>query len=142
MATITFDSETLRLMNYFKEITGVACRDCFEFGGTIVFVTGAGEAGKAIGKLGINRQLLEKKLHTRVKILGASETPEELVRNFLLPVVPGSVSFSEADSIINIKFMQSKERRILLSQNLERLKLLKAVMARYFPNVANIIVLQ
>ena len=142
MANIVLDSEILRLMNYFKDITRVSCRDCFEFNNIIVFVTNANEAGLAIGREGVNKQLLEKKLHKRVKIFGAAESPEGLVKNFMLPVVPENVSLSEDGSVVNIKFVQSKERRILLSQNLERLKLLKTAMARYFPKIMNIMVLQ
>ena len=166
---LTFDSETLRLMNYFKQATKVQCRDCFEFNGTIVFVTNAKEAGLAVGREGSNKRFLERNLHKKVKILGAADAPQELTRNFVLPLRPAEVKLERQNSknsqseflnhnraetlasnprdsddseVISIKFNTPGERRVLLSRNLENLKLLKAVMARYFPNIANIIVLQ
>ncbi|MFH0869156.1 MAG: NusA-like transcription termination signal-binding factor [archaeon] len=141
---ITFDSETLRLMMYFKQATRVSCRDCFEVNGIIVFVTDAKETGLAVGKGGMNKKALESSLHKKVKILGHAENPVELTRNFLVPMQATDISLVTEDGkdLIKIQFPSPKERRILLSNNLENLKLLKAVMARYFPNIANILVLQ
>ncbi len=141
---ITFDSEALRMMGYFKQVTRVACKDHFEFNGTLVFITDAKEAGLAVGKGGANKRILEDRLHKKVKIVGHAEGPVGLVRNFLLPLMPVDVSEAseEGKELVKIKFASPKERRLLLSRNLENLKLLKAVVARYFPNISNILVLQ
>ncbi len=141
---ITFDSETLRLMAYFKQATRVSCRDCFEANGTLVFTTEPKETGLAVGKGGMNKKALENSLHKKVKILGHAENPVELTKNFLMPMQATDIALVSEDGkdVIKIQLPSPKERRILLSNNIENLKLLKAIMARYFPNIANILVLQ
>lgn len=140
MTIFKYDSTFIGYMNFFKTLTGVDARDCFPLDGILLFVTEKGKAGLAIGKAGKNILNLKSKLKKNVKIIETSDSAEGLVANFVFPLRP--ISVSKEENKVNIKFASSRERRVLLSNNLENLKQLKFVVKRYFPDIEDIIVLQ
>ncbi len=165
MVSLKFDSEALQRIQLFKQVTKVDCKDSFEFrvehslsetapqNSFVVFVTAPRTAGLAIGKAGENVKFLRSKLNKFVKIIDEAETPEDLILNFVYPMQPlfvkiESKSATDASGnassikVANIKFANAGERRTLLGNNLANLKLLKFIVKRYFPDIADVMVLQ
>ncbi len=137
-----YDSSILGYMSLFKKITKVNAKDCLVIDGSLIFFTNPGQAGLAVGKAGKNIKSLKTSLNKDIKIAEWSDDPSKLISNLIFPLIPESVELSEDGSTINIKFKSSKERRILLADNQKKLKDLKEIIIKYFPNIKSIIVLQ
>jgi len=84
--TITFTTETLRLLTLFENVTNVPVKDCFVDNGTVYFIVEEGKIGLAIGKGGTSIKKAEKVIGKKVKVfeyipllenetVNASETP-------------------------------------------------------------------
>ncbi len=139
-----FDANIIGYINLFKKITRVEAKDCFTTNGMIIFITEPGQAGLAVGKQGRNIQDLKRDLQKDVKIIEHADNPSDLVKNFVFPLEPANVFLSEQDSkkIINVQFSSGRERRFLLGENQAKLKQLKEIIKRYFPEIEEIIVPQ
>lgn len=135
-----YDANLLGYMNVFKKITGVDLKDCFVFEDIVIFVTEPGKAGLAIGKGGKNIQSLKNNLKKEFKILEFADSPENLAKNFVYPAKP--VSITKEDNKLSIQFSSGRERRMLLGENQKKLKQLKALMKRYYPDIEDIIIPQ
>jgi|GEM_PF-742886 len=148
MVVLKYDANLLGYMNSFKQMTNVDLRDCFIVNDHIIFVTEAGKAGLAIGKEGKNIQSLRHAFNKDIKIMEHSEDPLSLVKSYLFPLKPAKVELVDDKTstgdlkVINIKFSNARERRVLLGENQTKLKLLKEIVARYYKEISNIIVLQ
>ena len=140
MVVKKYDINLLGYMNIFKKITGIDLKDCFTLNDTIIFVTETGKAGLAIGKGGKNIQNLKNSLKKEFKIMDYASNPEMLARNFVYPVKPVSVSVE--NNKLSIQFATGRERRLLLSNNQKKLKQLKAIVKRYYPEIEDVIVPQ
>ena len=140
MPVLKYDTTFLGYMRLFKSVTGADAKDCFMFNETLVFITEKGQTGLAIGKQGTNIKALKKGLKKNVIILETANTPEDLVKHFVFPLTPESVL--KNGNKINVKLKTSGERRMILSNNLEKLKQLKFIVNRYFPDIEDIIILQ
>ena len=68
MSKIVYDSDLLKLMNLFEQITKANLKDCFvDDNGLLTFIVQEGEIGKAIGKKAVNVKNLEKMLNRKIK---------------------------------------------------------------------------
>jgi transcription antitermination factor NusA-like protein len=94
----------------------------------------------AVGKEGKNILRLKASLKKEIKIMETAENPTDLVTNFVWPQKP--VSVTREGNIISIIFPNSRDRRVLLSNNKVKLNQLKAVVKRYFPEIEEIILPQ
>ena len=138
---IKYDSASLGFIALFKSMTGVDAKDYFSLDdGTLLFVTEKGAAGLAAGKEGRNIQRLKAGTKKEVKIMETAANPEELVTSFVWPQRPTSVT--REGNIISITFPNSRDRRVLLSNNKIKLNQLKMVMKRYFPEIEDILLPQ
>jgi N utilization substance protein A len=144
MTVLKYDIALIGYMNQFKKTTGVDAKDCFVLDDVIIFITEPGKAGLAIGKGGNNIIALKNGLKKNIKIIEAADSPENLVANFVYPLQPTKIFIEEKDGkkLINIQFGASRERRMLLSESQTKLKQLKAIVHRYYPDIDNILVLQ
>ena len=135
-----YDIDLLGYMNLFKKITNVNPKDCFKIDDVIFFVTDPGKAGLAIGKGGKNIIQLKNNLKKEFKILEFADKPEKLAENFVFPAKPASVSVE--DGKLSIQFLKGRERRMLLTNEQKKLKQLKTILKRYFPEIEDVIIPQ
>jgi len=126
-------------MNIFRKVTNILPLDYFEVNSELVFVVNRAQVGAALGNGGKNIRKLRDLLNKKIKVVGSGKDAEELVTNFLYPVKPKNNSID--NSLIELEFNQGSERRLLLRNGQNQLKLLKSIVKRYFPEVAEIKVL-
>lgn len=134
-----FDAECLQYMSIFGRATGITPKDYFEANSELVFIVDKDKVGAALGREGKNIRMLRERLNRNIKVMGAGGSASELAANFLYPLKARSITI-EADTL-NIDFAVHSERRILLNNQQSRLKLLKSVVKRYFPEILDIRVL-
>ena len=142
MSVIKFDTNDLKLLSLFEKVTKVRPNDCITEDGQITFITPEKTAAKAVGKKGKNILNLKTQLKKDVKIIEFSADPLQLTRNALHPLDIESIELDQETNIINVKLKTARNRRILLSNNLKKLKELKALIQRYNKEVTDIKILQ
>lgn len=141
MSVLKYDASSLGFMAHFRNVTGFDAKDCFSLDdGTLIFVTEKGITGLAVGKEGKNLLRLKASLKKEIKIIESADNPAGLVTNCIWPQKPLSVT--REGNIISITFPKSRDRRVLLSNNKAKLKQLKAVVKRYFPEIEDILLPQ
>jgi len=138
------DGTTLACMALFEKITKVAPRDCFAYGDALIFVTPKGKAAKAIGKNGQNIKILEQTIKKQIRVIEYGENLIGLIKNctFPLKVVSAKVVTSNGRKHVQIKMNCYKARRAILADNQKRLKFLKFVIKRYYPDISDVFVIQ
>lgn len=86
--SIKFDTETIRSINLFEEITGVEVKDALTQNNSAYFVVEEGKVGLAVGKGGETINKVQEDLDKEVKVLEYSDSLKEFVEN----IVPANVS--------------------------------------------------
>jgi NusA-like KH domain protein len=135
---LKFDSETLGLLKLFRQATSVDARDCFSTEEFVIFLAEPGKAGLAIGKAGENVKKLASLLKKNVRVYEYAEGPCGLVKNFIYPA-KADIQVKDEGRLITISFENMRERRNLLSNNLQNLKLLKEIVKRHHPEIQNVV---
>lgn len=94
---VRFDTETIRTIKVFEEITGVNVRDCVVTDDWAYFVVEEGKAGLAIGKNGKTIKKAQKSLDKHVKVYEYSSDPEKFIRN-LVPAKVEDINIKDNSS--------------------------------------------
>ena len=134
-----YNAECLQCMNIFRKVTNISPVDFFEVNSELVFIVDRAKVGAALGKQGKNVKKLRELLNKRIKVVGKGKDAKELIANFLYPVKAKTISLDE--STINLEFNQGSERRLLLRNRQNQLKVLKTIVKRFFSEVSEIKVL-
>ncbi|MDY6770361.1 MAG: NusA-like transcription termination signal-binding factor [Candidatus Nanohaloarchaea archaeon] len=100
-ASIKFDTETIRSINLFEEITGVEVMDAITHDDKAYFVVEEGKVGLAIGKGGETIKKVQRNLDRDVKVYEYSDSLKEFVEN----LVPADVS--------SVKYDRSGENKVV-----------------------------
>ena len=77
-----FDTDTIRVIAAFENITGTEVRDCV-CSDVIYFLVNPGKMALAIGKDGHNIKTAEKMLKKHIKIFEWSEDCEQFIKNLI-----------------------------------------------------------
>jgi len=127
--TIELNTNTIRLLNLFENITNVRVMDCFENGDTVYYVVEEGKAGLAIGKGGSSIKYIEKIVGRHVKVYEYSPDAVEFVKN-LVPVAQDVKIIQEDDKTIAEIKINKKDKGIVMGRNGEKFKILKEILKR------------
>ena len=127
---IKYTKEILGSMKVFNAITHALLKDCFEVEGALYFVVVEGQAGKAIGKKGMNVKELQRQLNRKVKIVEFNQKPEELVKNMIYPLNVDEVVLE--DNVVKLRSNDRQTKGLLMGRNAKNLNMLKGVVKRYF----------
>lgn len=93
MGNVTYDTDMLRAINMFENVTGVDARECVIDEDKAYFVVPEGKAGMAIGKGGKVVQKVQKKLNKDVKVYEYSDN----IGKFLNNIVPADIRGVDVD---------------------------------------------
>jgi transcription termination/antitermination protein NusA len=127
---ITFDTETIKMMSMFAEMTRVQLKDCFDDRGKLVFLVEPGELGKALGKNKQNVMKLEKLLNRKVKIVEYSTDRLTFIKNYITPLKIEGIS--EEGDIVTIVGTDTKTKGLLIGIKAQNLRNLEKIVGKYF----------
>ncbi len=128
--TVTFDTETIRLITLFENITGAPVRDCLSDDKNIYFVIDEGKVGLAIGKNGNNVKHAESMINKSIKIFEFSNNAAEFTKN-LIPSAAEIKIRNGADEQIVIEIKVDKGKRaVVIGREGKNLKLYKNLLQR------------
>ncbi len=133
LARIKFDFALIKLISLFQSITRVDVKDCFETSeGTLVFVVGQGQIGKAIGKGSSNVKRLESKFKKKIRIIEYNPDMEQFVRNMVYPNKLNEVEFDHDKKVLTLTAMDNKTRGYLIGRSASNLRNYESILKRHF----------
>lgn len=129
--TLSFDTETIRLINLFENITGAPVKDCIVDGSTnsIYFVIKEGKVGIAIGKNGSSVKNAENVMGKNIKIFEFSKDLNCFVRNIIPQAVEIKIRSEKERTVIEVK-IEKKNKALTIGRDGKNLKLLKELLNR------------
>jgi N utilization substance protein A len=127
---ITFDTEILKLMALFENITHAQLKDCFFDREKLVFLVEAGEMGKALGKNKSNIVRLEKMLKRKIKIVEFNPNRVQFITNYLAPL--RIVYIKEDGDVITVTGPDTKTKGLIIGIKAQNLRNLEKIASKYF----------
>lgn len=127
---ITFDTELLKLMALFENITHAKLKDCFFDREKLVFLVDPGEMGKALGKNKMNIVKLEKMLKRKVKIVEFNDNRLQFITNYLAPL--RIIDVKEEDDIVTVTGADTKTKGLIIGIKAQNLRNLEKIVGKYF----------
>ena len=132
MATqkISFDTEMLKFMGLFENVTHSKLKDCFFDREKLVFLVDNGEMGKALGKNKTNIIKLEKMLKRKIKIVEFDEDRKQFITNYLIPLKV--VDITEEGDIVTVTGADTKTKGLMIGIKAQNLRNLEKIVSKYF----------
>ena len=127
--TLTFDTETIRLMTLFENVTGAPVKDCLIENDTIYFIIEEGKVGIAIGKNGNSVKHAEKMVGKTIKLFEFSKELNKFVKNLIPQATEVRIRNENEKVIIEIR-VEKKDRAVVIGRDGRNLKLFKELLQR------------
>ncbi|MBS3052119.1 MAG: NusA-like transcription termination signal-binding factor [Candidatus Aenigmarchaeota archaeon] len=127
--TITFTTETIRLLTLFENLTNVSVKDCFENHDTVYYIVEEGKIGLAIGKGGNSIKQVEKVLGKKVKVFEYSSNVPDFVKNLIPNVKEVKLLEEDGKDMIEIK-VNKQDRGYVIGRGGEKIKIYKEILKR------------
>ena len=129
--TLTFDTDTIRIITLFENITHAPVKDCLTDpeSNTVYFVVEEGKLGIAIGKNGNSVRHAENVIGKTIKLFEFSKDVVTFVKK-LIPQTT-SVKVRNMDNNVTIEIhVEKKNRAMVIGRNGRNLKLYKELLKR------------
>lgn len=126
--SITYDQRTIGIIATFEQITKTTVKNCV-IDNSILFVVKEGDAGKAIGKQGLNIKKLSNLLKKPVRVVEYTEDPIQFVKN--LTKNTNSKVYKDPNGEIIIHPATGKDKGIILGRDKQHLKLLQDLLMHH-----------
>jgi N utilization substance protein A len=126
---IRFDTETIRLMTLFENLTGVPAKDCLVEENVVYFLVDEENVGMAIGKNGNSVKNVENVINKTVKIFGFSNDLNKFVKNLVPKATDIKIIDQEGKKIVEVSIEKS-DRPIVIGREGKNLKILKELLKR------------
>jgi len=136
--TQKFDTETIRLMNLFENVTGAPVKDCVVNGDVVYYVVDEGKVGIAIGKNGASVRHAERMIGKTVKLFEFSSELARFVRNLIPQANEVKVRNENDEVIVEIK-VDKKNRAMVIGRDRKNLNLSKELLQRSY-NINDLII--
>lgn len=128
---VTFDTETIRLITLFENLTGVAVRDCIidNLTNTVYFIVDEGGVGKAIGKNGSSVKNAENLIKKDVKIFEFSENLNRFVKNLIPQANDIKIKNEDNKTVVEVR-VDKKNKALVIGRDGRNFKLYKEMLQR------------
>ena len=127
--TITFNTESIRLLTLFENITNAPVRDCFMNNDVVYYIVEEGKIGLAIGKNGNSIKNVEKVVGKKVKVFEYSKKPENFVKN-LIPQCK-EINLVKEKGMIKVEIRVNKnDKGFVIGRGGEKIKIYKEILKR------------
>ena len=127
---ISFDTDMLKFMGLFENITRSKLKDCFFDREKLVFIVDKGEMGKALGKNKMNIVKLEKMLKRKIKIVEFDENRIQFITNYLAPL--RITDIKEEGEVVTVTGADTKTKGLIIGIKAQNLRNLEKVISKYF----------
>ncbi len=127
---IEFDTETIRLINLFENLTQTNIKDCLidRSTNTVYFVVEENEAAMAIGKNGSKIKIIEKLINRRIKVFEYSKDLKKFVKNLIPSAI--NIEIQNGEEPIVIVNVDKIEKSVVIGRDERNLKIYKKLLER------------
>lgn len=132
MMSITFDTDAIRKINVFEEVTGVEVQDCIINDDSAHFVVPEEKVGMAVGKGGSTIQKVQDNLDMEVRVYGYADNIEAFVDNLVPADIDGVDVQQEGDSETAIIRVDSGEKSKVVGRGGETIKIVERFLQKEF----------
>jgi len=136
MTKITLNSEIIKFIALFEQITRAHVKDCFFSKDKLVFVVQEGEIGKALGKKKFNLHKLEQLLNRKIKIVEFNSHMLQFIVNRMYPLKIEDMT--EEEGIVTITGSDMKTKGLMIGARAQNLRNYEETIKRYFPELKEI----
>ncbi|MBI2545328.1 MAG: NusA-like transcription termination signal-binding factor [Candidatus Aenigmarchaeota archaeon] len=126
---VTFDTDTIQLINLFENVTKAHVKDCFVNDDNIVYFIVKGSVGKAVGKNGASIKSTERMIRKGVRVVQFSENLETYAKN-LIPQATKIATRNENGKIFLDVWIDRNTKPIIIGRDGKNLKVLKELLQR------------
>ena len=119
-----FDTDIIRIITAFENITGTEVRDCVNTD-TLYFLVNPGKVAIAIGRNGQTIKTAEKMFQKSIKVFEWSDNPEEFVRR-LIPQAQ-KIEINGTKVVVSL---ESKDRGIVIGKEGTNVKVIREILER------------
>ena len=123
---IELNTETIRLMSLFQDLTGVHVLDCFE-NEDVYFVVAENEYGLAVGKSGKKIKNAEKVFRKSIKVFEYSSDLEKFIKN----MIPQLRELSIKEGKIEVRVAPSDRSKVIGKAGY-RIKVIEHFLKRFY----------
>lgn len=129
--TVKFDTDTIRLITFFENLTGAPVKDCLVKNetNTICFVIEEGKVGIAIGKNGASVKHAERIIGKNIKLFEYSKNISQFVKNLIPQATEIKIRDNEGEVVVDIR-VEKKNRAIVIGRDGKNLRLFKELLQR------------
>jgi len=129
--TITFDTETIRLITLFENLTGAPVRDCIvdNSNNYVYFIVEEGKMGVAIGRNGSSVRSAEKIMGKNIKVFEFSKDLRTFVKKLIPKALEVRIKNQEGKVLVEVK-VEKRDKPLVIGRNGRNLKLLKELLHR------------
>jgi len=124
-----YDTNTIRIMNLFENLTGAPVRDCVVEEDTVYVVVEEGCIAMAIGKNGNNVKNAEELIGKSIKVFEFSSSLEKFLKNLIPQALKIIVREEEGKKIVEVR-VDKTERPIVIGREGKNLKIFKELLKR------------
>ena len=128
---ITFDTETIRLITLFENVTRATIKDCFIDGASraVYFIVDEGKIGLAIGKNGESVKHVEKLTKKHIKVFEFSNDLATFVKNVIPYVTSATIRTNGENTIVQIS-VEKNHKAMVIGRDGKNLELYKKLLMR------------
>lgn len=127
--SVSFDTDTIRLITLFENITGAPVKDCLVNENIIYLIIAEGKVGIAIGKNGNSVKHAENIMGKMIKLFEYSPDAGKFVKN-LIPQANEVKIEKKDDKLVAEIRVDKKDRAIVIGRDSKNLKLFKELLHR------------
>lgn len=128
---VKFDTDTIRLITMFENLTNALVKDCLvdDLTKTIYFIVDEGMVGIAVGKNGSRVKHVENLFKKHIKIFEFSNDLATFIKNVLPQVTSVKVRNEDERIILEIS-VEKKDRAMIIGRDGKNLKIYKEILQR------------
>ncbi len=128
---VTLDTETIRLITLFENLTGAGVRDCLvdNAASVVYFVIEEGEVGKAIGKNGSIVKKTENLIKKDIRLFEFSNDVERFVRNLIPQTNLVKLKNENGRNVMDI-WVDKRDKAVVIGRDGKNLKIFKELLQR------------
>lgn len=127
--TLKFDTETIRLITFFENFTGVSVKDCLVGNDCIYFIVEEGKVGIAIGKNGNSVRNAERMIGRNIKLFEFSDDLNIFVKNMIPQVNNIKIRNEDGRVIVDVK-VEKKDKALVIGRNGKNIKMFRELLQR------------
>lgn len=128
--TVSFDTETIRLVTLFENLTSILVKDCIVGeNNTVYFIIEEGKAGVAIGRGGYIVKNAENLIKKDIKIFEFSKDLSTFVKNLIPQADEIKIRNENERTVVEIK-VEKKNKAVVIGRDSRNIKLYRELLQR------------